>query len=440
MRLSVAAFAALLMIQSSAAASEPPVLSRPPVATRAALPAAVGSAVSAPFAAAGLGNQVAVTIMDAATGGSLYRKGAQVPVLPASTLKLVTAVTALTVLPAEATLRTTLLMSGAVAGGVLKGDLVLVGGGDPTLSSLDTPEYPAPTRLSALVAAVRRNGITAITGGIIVDTSAYTGPALGAGWMPSYVGEGAAAPVTALMVDGARSNPASKTGARSAKPEILAGQRFSAMLKARGVKVGTGITRGSAPAGATEIGSVRSAPLPALVERMLQHSDNDLAEALLRMAAVAKGLPASFSGGAQVVTATLTALGLPMNGVVLHDGSGLSRADRVTTDLLAAVLRLATSPDRPELRPILTGLPVAGFNGTLVRRYRDTATRAAAGLVRAKTGTLDNVTTLAGVMVTRSGQLLVFATSADRVPTAAVGRAARLLDVAVAAAQACGCP
>lgn len=436
---SLSVVAALLVLPAGAAASEPVTLSRPPVLIAMALPGPLAHAVAAPFAAPGLGQRVAVTIVDAASGQPLYRQGADLPVLPASTLKLVTAVAALTVLPAGTTLRTTLVTSGTVAGGVLTGDLVLVGGGDPTLSSLDTPAYPAPARLSALVQAVRRRGITAVTGAIVVDTSAYTGPTLGPGWKPSYVAEGSVAPVTALMVDAAHAKPAATGGSRSATPQILAGRRLAELLKARGVAVSGGVTRGRAAADATEIGSVESAALPALVERMLQRSDNDLAEALLRRVAVAKGLPASFSGAAEVARTTLARLGLPTAGVVLRDGSGLSRDDRVTTDLLAAVLRLATAPEHPELRPLLSGLPVAGFNGTLVRRYRDAATRAAAGRVRAKTGTLNNVTTLAGVVVTESGQLLVFAVSADQVPSASVGGAAGLLDKGITAVAACGC-
>jgi D-alanyl-D-alanine carboxypeptidase/D-alanyl-D-alanine-endopeptidase (penicillin-binding protein 4) len=89
---------------------------------------------------------------------------------------------------------------------------------------------------------------------------------------------------------------------------------------------------------------------------------------------------------------------------------------------------------------VLSGLPVAGFNGTLAARYRDPTTRAAAGRVRAKTGTLNNVTTLAGVVMTESGQLLVFAASADQVPSPSVGTAARLLDRGITAVEKCGCP
>ena len=430
---------ALLILLPGSAAGEPIVLPALPPPRVAVRPAGVAAAVDGPFTAPGLGGRVAVSILDAATGKAVYRKGGAVAVLPASTLKIVTAVTVLTVLPADATLRTAVVTSGSVEGGVLAGDLVLVGGGDTTLSSVETAGYPAPSRMSALVDAVRRRGITAVTGGIVVDGSAYSGPLLEPSWKPTYVTEGSVAPVTALMVDAGRARPGATRGARSSNPDLLAGRRFSALLATRGVTVRGGVTRGRATPGAAAIGEVHSARLPALVERMLLRSDNDLAEALLRRAAVTQGLPASFAGSAELVRRTLVRLGHDITGLVVRDGSGLARADRLSTNLLAGLLRLATDPAQPNLRPVLAGLPVAGFNGTLGRRYRDASTRAAAGRVRAKTGTLNNVTTLAGMVVTESGQLLVFAASADQVPTADVTGASRLLDRAVAAVAACGC-
>ncbi|MEP7055995.1 MAG: D-alanyl-D-alanine carboxypeptidase, partial [Actinomycetota bacterium] len=223
--------AALFILAAVPAAGEPIPLSNPPAQTSTALPGRVASVAAVPFAVRGLGTEVAVTIVDAATGQVLFSKGANLPVQPASALKIVTAVTVLTVLPAETTLRTRLVSSGSLSGGVLSGDLVLVGGGDPTLSSLDTAAYPPPARMSALVQAVRRRGITAISGRIVVDSSAYTGPAKGLGWKPTYVTEGSVAPVSALMVDGAHRHPASTRGARSGAPDLQAGERLKALLK-----------------------------------------------------------------------------------------------------------------------------------------------------------------------------------------------------------------
>ncbi len=143
------------------------------------------------------------------------------------------------------------------------------------------------------------------------------------------------------------------------------------------------------------------------VERMLTNSDNDIAEALARQTALASGRPASFEGAEQAVTERLAALGIDVAGSRFADGSGLNRADKVSAGLLTGLLAGAADPQRPELRPVLTGLPVAGFTGTL--RARNAGSSPAAGLVRAKTGTLTGVNSLSGTVVDPSGRLLAFA-------------------------------
>lgn len=140
---------------------------------------------------------------------------------------------------------------------------------------------------------------------------------------------------------------------------------------------------------------------------MLTNSDNDIAEALARQTAIASGQPASFEGGEKAVAARLATLGVDVAGARFADGSGLARADRVTTALLTSLLAKSADLERPELRPVLTGLPVAGFSGTL--RARNAGNSPAAGLVRAKTGTLSGVNALAGTVVDPSGRLLAFA-------------------------------
>lgn len=144
-----------------------------------------------------------------------------------------------------------------------------------------------------------------------------------------------------------------------------------------------------------------------LVERMLTNSDNDIAEALARQTALASGQPASFEGAEKAVAARLAALGVDAAGSRFADGSGLNRADKVSAGLLTGLLTKAADPQRPELRPVLTGLPVAGFTGTL--RGRNAGTSPAAGLLRAKTGTLTGVNSLSGTVVDSSGRLLAFA-------------------------------
>ncbi|HZX38704.1 MAG TPA: D-alanyl-D-alanine carboxypeptidase/D-alanyl-D-alanine-endopeptidase, partial [Streptomyces sp.] len=160
----------------------------------------------------------------------------------------------------------------------------------------------------------------------------------------------------------------------------------------------------------------------ALVERTLTHSDNDIAEALARQTALATGEEASFEGAERAVTRQLTRLKLPLTGARFADGSGLSRQDRLSAGLLTALLARAADPAHPELRPVLTGLPVAGFSGTLQTRYTETSP--GTGLVRAKTGTLTGVNTLAGTVVAPDGRLLAFAFLAGNTPSRDVAQPA----------------
>ncbi len=175
--------------------------------------------------------------------------------------------------------------------------------------------------------------------------------------------------------------------------------------------------------------------MSALVERMLTNSDNDLAEALARHTALATGERADFAGASAAVEARLKQLGVPLAGVDVRDGSGLDRTGRLTADALTGLLVRAADPDRPELRPALTGLPVAGFTGTLTGRYADGG--GAAGLVRAKTGTLYGVNTLAGTVVTRDGRTLAFAFLASGTTDAGAAQAA--LDRLATSLADCGC-
>ncbi|GAA2927749.1 hypothetical protein GCM10020221_24610 [Streptomyces thioluteus] len=198
--------------------------------------------------------------------------------------------------------------------------------------------------------------------------------------------------------------------ARSADPAGDAARKFADLLGERGVRVDGPVEEGRAPASARRIAAVSSAPLAELVERALTNSDNDIAEALARQTALADGQPASFDGAGRAVTARLEKLGLPTGGLRIADGSGLDRSDRVSADLLARLLARASDARAPELRPVLTGLPVAGFSGTLRERYQEADGR---GLVRAKTGTLTGVNTLAGTVVAADGRLLAFAFMAD---------------------------
>ncbi|MEU3874403.1 MULTISPECIES: D-alanyl-D-alanine carboxypeptidase/D-alanyl-D-alanine-endopeptidase [Streptomyces] len=339
----------------------------------------------------------AAAVVDALTGEKLYGSGERDAYTPASTIKLATAAAALAALGPEHRIATTVL------GGGPDGGIVLVGGGDPTLTARPEPGgFASLAELAdATAGALKAHGTERVR--LAYDASRYAGPAL------HVIGPNEnLAPVSALMVDEGRLDDSDRGPAdRTADPAGDAARKFAAMLRERGVEVDGDIAEGRAQAGAPRLASVSSAPLSALVERALTNSDNDIAEALARQTAVAGGEEASFAGAARAVTDRLTKLGLPMDGVHIADGSGLDRADRATADFLARLLVRAADPGRPGLRPVLTGLPVAGFTGTLRERYA--AGTGGRGLVRAKTGTLTGVNTLAGTVVTPSGRLLAFA-------------------------------
>ncbi|GAA4196399.1 D-alanyl-D-alanine carboxypeptidase/D-alanyl-D-alanine-endopeptidase [Streptosporangium oxazolinicum] len=377
-----------------------------------------------------LGGSVGAAVLDAETGALLFGSGAATGITPASTTKVVTAVAAMASLGPDARLST------RVVRGSSPGSIILVGGGDPTLASPRTaasPVYPRPATLATLASraakALKEAGVSKVT--VAYDDSLYTGPRTAATWKPGYVPEGSVAPVTALMIDEGRISRGSDQ--RVSDPSRAAHGAFVSLLSKYGITVVKSARRSRAPAGAQEIARVDSAPVYALVERALTLSDNDLSEALARHVAIKEGEPASFDGGASAVGKVLTRLGAA-KGVRVFDGSGLSPKNRIAPEALARLVAVAASPANPALHQIASGMPVAGFSGTLGHRFDKL--HSAYGLIRAKTGTLDGVNTLAGMTTTRDGRLVTFAFMADKVPPG-WGKAEAALD-RLAAAVAIG--
>ncbi|WP_069764634.1 D-alanyl-D-alanine carboxypeptidase/D-alanyl-D-alanine-endopeptidase [Streptomyces sp. LUP47B] len=370
-----------------------------------------------------LGTRHTAAVVDVASGKRLYGAGAGTALTPASTTKIATAVAALSALGADHRLVTRAALEADTK------ELVLVGGGDPTLTARadDGGGWASLRELAEQTAtALKKRDITTVT--LSYDKTLYAGSEI----HPIGVNDNLA-PVSALMVDEARTDDtASGPAPRTTDPAADATRAFARFLSDHGIR-----TSSPGPSKATgraeNLAEVLSPPLSALVERMLTNSDNDIAEALARQTALADRQRADFAGGGKAIRAQLKKLGLPLAGAGFHDGSGLDRADRLTADLLTSLLVKAGDPAHPDLRPALTGLPVAGFTGTLTSRYTD----GAAGVVRAKTGTLTGVNTLAGTVVDRDGRLLAFAflTSDTRDPAAAQSA----LDRTASALAACGC-
>lgn len=430
----------------SAAAKPDPTLPPPP-RPRPALaadlaggtaPTAAGlaAALRAPLADERLGGRVSAQVVDVATGTVLLDRNSTHLATPASTTKITTAAAVLAVLPADHRIMT------RVVAGAQPGEIVLVGGGDPTISAAapgQPTSYEGAARFADLASAVKRSG-TSVTK-VVVDTSLYTGPAEHPTWDPTDVDGGYITPIRALMADGGRTDPSMKSkahekwGPRTHTPELDAGRAFARYL---GLPP-TAVVEGKAQQGATALAEVGSAPLVRLVEQMLLASDNVLAEGLVRQVAIARQVPASFQGAADAVRAVLKDLGVDTSTEKLLDGSGLSPQDQLSPALLTSVLRVASTPDHQALHALFAGLPVGGYDGTLDDRFVSSQAAAAAGVVRAKTGTLTGVSTLSGVVEDASGRLLVFAFMADQVPAGGTDSAEAALDRLAAALAGCGC-
>ena len=415
-----------------------------PTPTAAGLSAMLGAALPSADTGPGVGLEVA----DAQTGRVLYQDNAGALATPASTTKLMTAVAALAVLGPDARFTTAVRQQ--------KGTIVLVGGGDPTLAVNQYPssDYPQPATLAALAASVAR-ALRAQGRDVVrldYDASLYSGPDLAPGWTDGDVSTGNVTPIVALEADQGRltasgalqdSDDPVNYSPRTMDPVGLTVAAFAGLLERDGIKVTGTPAPAAVPGSSTLLARVQSPTLAAIAEQMLLESNNVIAENLARQAAIAMGLPATYSGAADAVMTEARRLGVS-TPIHLVDGSGLSPKDGIAPETLVRVLALAAST--PRLRAAITGLPVAGFLGTLSSGDSDfggiggLAGGSARGVVRAKTGNLSTVATLAGLAYDRSGRLLIFAIMAPQVPGAGLLQsAADAVDSAAAGLAGCGC-
>lgn len=382
-----------------------------------------------------LGKKSATRVVDSGDGSTLFDDEGSVPVIPASTNKIPTSVAALKYVGSDTTLKTRVTRAG--------NDVTLIGGGDPLLVSRVAkkepgyPVYPQPTSLRRLATdtakALKAAGGTNVA--LKVDDSLFDGPAWNPAWSPDFRTQGIVAPVSALIVNDGRVG-ASEWAPIGPDPALAAGDVFAQLLRAQGIKV-TGVQRGKSGDGAQELAVVESAPIYQLVAQALTTSDNQTAENLFRLAGREAGFGGSFAGGGQAVTKALDGLGLATTLLRFDDGSGLSRENQLTANLLTDILRRAVRGE-DGLWPISSGLAVAGVQGTLRGRFQTPETSVGAGWVRGKTGTLNYVSSLAGFMQSRSGRVLVFASIANEATSSF--DAATQIDKIVAAAADCGCP
>lgn len=344
---------------------------------------------------------------------TVFRHQADRPLIPASTQKVVVGQVALDRLGADHRFRTRVL-GAAPVDGVVTGDVALVGGGDPLLTTATyafvrrTADQPL-TFLDGLADALVAAGVRRITGRIVADDSRYDALRTVPSWPERYQSENQIGPIGALTVDdGFRLDPpadgsdTAPVRRRVDDPARHAADQLNALLFARGVAVDGGTAVGPAPPDVRELAGIDSAPLGDVVRQMLEESDNGTAELLTKELGVQAGTGGSTASGTAAIVARAGELGIPTAGTVMADGSGLDRGNRSSCDALVATLGASGGVDGA----IGARLPVAGRTGTLRDRFLGTP---AQGRLRAKTGSLNSVTALAGFVTMSDGRTATFA-------------------------------
>jgi D-alanyl-D-alanine carboxypeptidase/D-alanyl-D-alanine-endopeptidase (penicillin-binding protein 4) len=431
--------------------------------------------------------QWAVVVQSLASGETVYSENASKLLMPASNMKIVTLAAAAERLGWDFTYETRLLTAGPVAHGVLAGDLIAVGSGDPTIGG----RGGSATRVfEAWADQLRADGLTEIKGRIVADARAFDRESLGAGWAWDYLASGYAAGVSALQFNESVADVAIHPGPSAGTPAVIEVRPVESglVLDTHVTTVATGdadldfsrlpgsnrlVVRGTIPAGSKEVVraaavdrpalyfarmlratliargirvtggagefedvypvaptapmrvllSHRSAPLAEVARVLMKVSQNQYAETLLRTLGAQSG-PGTAVAGQKVVREVLDGWGVPQDAYVLADGSGLSRYNYVCAELLVRILRQMYRDPRHR-EPFMAALPIGGQDGTLARRF--VGTRATEN-VHAKTGSIANVRALSGYVTTLDGEPLAFSILANHftVPQATIDAATDL--------------
>jgi D-alanyl-D-alanine carboxypeptidase/D-alanyl-D-alanine-endopeptidase (penicillin-binding protein 4) len=327
-------------------------------------------------------SQTGAIVYDLSKDAYVYRKNQAVALKPASNEKLPVAVTALSILQPGYTIPTELRAQGHRTNSVWNGKLILKGYGNPALSG---------SQLGRLARAVENAGITRVTGAIMGDETFFDKVRVGPGWKASFYKD-ECPPLSALIV-----NRGHFKGYITSRPALAAAKMLRSKLVGRGVKVDGRAKVGRADSSSAVVATVQSPALRWLVRTMDRQSDNFYAEMLVKMLGAAERSKGTTWDGTRVIRAELRSRDVPMRGVVISDGSGLSAYDRLTARAVARLLRSALSDPKIE-NAFVDSLPMAGVSGTLVDRmtsgpaYRN---------VRAKTGTTDSASALSGYVRSR---------------------------------------
>ena len=360
-RLPIALLAALVLASSAGASGSP-------------LEKRLSKALAVPHVSPA---RTAALVFDLQTGTTVFAEHDSLSLAPASNEKLAVTYAALVGLGPDFRISTDVVGRGELDGTVWRGSLLLVGHGDPTLSA---------GNLTALAQQVRAAGIRSVTGAVLGDESYFDARRTAPGWKSWYfVNE--SPPLSALTVDRCY-----YAGRIWRNPALGAAVAFRAALRRAGVSVAGAAGTGVAPVDGVPLGSLESQPLAGILRYMDRVSDNFTAELVLKQLGTLVADRGTTAAGAAFVAQTLAGAGVPLAGVRIVDGSGLSVLDRVTARELAAILEAAWAD--PVLGPALfSALAVAGVNGTLHDRMRHPPAR---GNVVAKTGTTDVASALSG--------------------------------------------
>ncbi len=363
------------------------------------------------------GKDFSVRVFDPQTRSTIYSRQSLVGQIPASNLKLATAVVALKTLGPASTSTTRVIRTADPS------TIVIVGGGDPMLT------YERINLLAQRTADALKASPTPVASvRVQYDNSRFAPFTSPRGWLSTYVPY-QINPVDALSI----------YGHTTSTPARFATQYFVQRLVTAGVPA----TYAGQVTGATgtHVTKVVGAPLQTAINRMLLVSDNNIAETVARNSAIATGQPATWAGVRASAQAQLAAMGVPMAGVSIVDGSGVSRANRLSAKALVTILRVATNGD-PAFAGVQSALPIAGRTGTLKasnKRYTTRPSKCAAGKVFAKTGSLTGVLSLSGIAIAADGKPRLFSIVLNKVSTKKYTRLQIRRSMDVLAATIVGC-
>jgi serine-type D-Ala-D-Ala carboxypeptidase/endopeptidase (penicillin-binding protein 4) len=461
---------ALVVLLGGCAQHAPPLTSPPVVQARDRHIRALQRDLASIFDVAPLQRGLTAVVVESLTRGDvLFRYHGDTLVMPASNMKLVTLAAAAERLGWDYAFETTITATGPIEDGVVRGDLVIVGSGDPSIGVRDDTIMRT---FDGWAEALWQHGIRRVDGRVIGDDNAFDEPGLGSGWAWDDLGYGYAAPIGALQVNDDAAEVRIVPAAAAGMPaDVVVNPPESGLLLVPHVMTdppgssqslhlqrypGSPVltVTGSVPAlsdplsrgvaidnptiyfvrmalaafakrgivvlgGAADIDDISQAPVasgaPLVVHRspslgemagvMMKVSQNQYAETLLRAVGRSDGRPATVDDGVAAVRDTMAAWRVPADALVQADGSGLSRYNYVTAGALVTILRRMHGDPRHR-DPWVAAMPVGGVDGTLRTRFRGSS---AEGRVHAKTGTLANVRALSGYLQTRDGEWLAFA-------------------------------